>query len=185
MAKRKGMNRYQKAAFRPGEHRTRQGDIEMLLTLAQSEDAEERCHAAQNLCPCHVRRRIDEVWQALYQMMEDPDVRVRRAAWHTLEDGGSPNDPAFLPILHRALHNETDPQVRRFAELFRSMQEEQETVALARAQAPRYSMRGRCDFCGTENAPVRRDFETEIAAVGSTQRHAWVCETCDVHEPGQ
>ncbi|MCB0187660.1 MAG: HEAT repeat domain-containing protein, partial [Caldilineaceae bacterium] len=88
MAKRKGMNRYQKAAFRPGEHRTRQGDIEILLALAQSEDAEERCYAAQNLCPCHVRRRIDDVWQALYQMMEDPDVRVRRAAWHTLEDGG-------------------------------------------------------------------------------------------------
>ncbi|MCB0080736.1 MAG: HEAT repeat domain-containing protein, partial [Caldilineaceae bacterium] len=119
MVKRKGMNKHQKAAFRPGEHRTRQGDIELLLTLAQSDDAEERCYAAQNLCPCHVRRRIDEVWQALYQMMEDPDVHVRRAAWHTLEDGGSPDDPAFLPILRRALLEENDPQVRRFVELFR------------------------------------------------------------------
>ncbi|MCB0058747.1 MAG: HEAT repeat domain-containing protein [Caldilineaceae bacterium] len=179
MSKRKGMNKHQKAAFRPGEHRTRHHEIDALLAMAQSEDADERCHAAQNLCPCHVRRRIDEVWQALYQMMEDPDVRVRRAAWHTLEDGGSPNDPAFLPILSRALENERDPQVRRFAKLFAPIKVEHETIALQRRMASRYGARGRCDFCGREDVAVRRDFETEFQAVGQAQRHAFVCATCD------
>ncbi|MEZ4637693.1 MAG: hypothetical protein R2856_22515 [Caldilineaceae bacterium] len=70
----KGMNRHQKAAFRPGEHRY-VGTIERLLELAQSDDPEDRLEAASNLCPCHLRRRIDEAWQALYRMMEDPDVR--------------------------------------------------------------------------------------------------------------
>lgn len=180
MSKRKGMNKHQKAMFRPGEHRTRSSDISALLAMAQSDDANERCHAAENLCPCHVRRRIDDVWQALYRMMEDPDVRVRRAAWHTLEDGGSPNDPAFLPILSRALTHERDPQVRRFAEQFASMQVEQETIALQQAMAPRYGLRGRCDFCGTEAVAVRRDFETELQTVGQAQRHAFVCAACDV-----
>ncbi len=179
MAKRKGMNKYQKAAFRPGEHRTRHHEIEELLELAQSPERTERCYAAENLCPCHVRRRIEDVWQALYRMMEDPDVQVRRAAWHTLEDGGSPNDPAFLPILARAIERETDPQVRHFVERFRSVQKEQEMLALQRAMAPRYGKRGRCDFCGTDNVAVRRDFETELAAIGQQERHAYVCANCD------
>jgi len=179
MGKRKGMNRYQKAVFRPGEKRTRGDQIEGLLELACSSDPADRQVAAQNLCPCHVRRRIDDVWQALYRMMEDPDVRVRRAAWHTLEDGGRPNDPAFEPILERALAQETDPQVRRFIELFAGMKAAQEQVALARAIAPRFPTRGRCDFCGSEDVPVRRDFETELDTLGQLCRHAYICAQCE------
>ena len=179
MRKQKGLNKYQKAAFRPGERRTRSDQIEELLERSCSIDPAERQVAAQNLCPCHVRRRIDEVWQALYRLMEDPDVRVRRAAWHTLEDGGRPNDPAFEPILARALVNETDPQVRRFVERFAGLQAAQEQVTLARVAAPRFPVRGRCDFCGASNVPVRRDFETEIDALGRSQRHAYTCARCE------
>lgn len=179
MRKQKGMNKHQKAAFRPGEHRTRTDEIEGLLELSCSLDPAEREVAAQNLCPCHVRRRIDDVWHALYRMMEDPDVRVRRAAWHTLEDGGRPNDPAFAPILARALVNETDSQVRRFVEMFAREYAVQEAVTVARAMAPRFPQRGRCDFCGAENVPVRRDFETEIDALGRQRRHAQVCAECE------
>ncbi len=179
MQKRKGMNKHQKAAFRPGEHRTRTPQIETLLALACSYDPAERQAAAQNLCPCHVRRRIDDVWQALYRLMEDPDVRVRRTAWHTVEDGGRPNDPAFEQILARARMRESDPQVCRFIEQFASAQVTQEEIALARAAAPRFPMRGRCDFCGTEPVAVRRDFETEIVALGQTRRLAYICAKCE------
>lgn len=179
MSKQKGLNKHQKAAFRPGERRTRSDQIEELLELSCSLDSAERQVAAQNLCPCHVRRRIDEVWQALYRMMEDPDVRVRRAAWHTLEDGGSPNDPAFEPILARALATETDPQVRRFVEHFAGVKAAEAKVELVRAAAPRFPVRGRCDFCGAANVPVRRDFETEIGALGQVRRHAYTCAQCE------
>ncbi|MBX3011646.1 MAG: HEAT repeat domain-containing protein [Caldilineaceae bacterium] len=178
MGKQKGMNKHQKAAFRPGEKRTRRDQIETLLELSCSADPADREVAAQNLCPCHVRRRVEPVWEALYRMMEDPDVRVRRAAWHTLEDGGRPNDPAFEPILSRALRQETDPQVRRFAELFARARAGQEQVALARAAAPAFPHRGRCDFCGADNVPVRRDFETELDTLGQVRRHAHVCAQC-------
>ncbi len=179
MRKQKGLNKHQKAAFRPGEQRTRGDEIDGLLELSCSLDPADRQVAAQNLCPCHVRRRIDEVWLALYRMMEDPDVRVRRAAWHTLEDGGRPDDPAFEPILTRALKHETDPQVRRFVELFAGVRAEQEQVAMAKAMASRFPQRGRCDFCGVENVPVRRDFETEIEVVGQLRRHAQICVRCE------
>ena len=96
--RRKGLNRHQKAVFKAGEHRVRGEELDRLIELADSTDLAERLHAAENLCPCHVRKRVEAAWEALYRLMQDPDVRVRRAAWHTLEDGGCPNDPALLPI---------------------------------------------------------------------------------------
>ena len=96
MPKRKlGLNKHQKAAFRQGERRVRKDEIENLIDLSRSEDPKGRLIAARNLCPCHVRTRIEAVWEALFRMLEDPDVPVRRAAWHTLEDGGKPVDPVL------------------------------------------------------------------------------------------
>src|SRR5687768_1773297 len=98
MKKTKGLNKYQKAACRPGEARIGAEELGELLEDSRSPDAEKRRTAAEFMCPCHVRRRVDEVWAALYRMLEDDDVLVRRAAWHTLEDGGRPDDPALDEI---------------------------------------------------------------------------------------
>jgi len=181
MAKKKGLNKHQKIAFKSGEHRVRGPEIERYLELAYSADPKDRLEAADNLCPCHVRRRIDEVWQALYRMMEDEDVRVRRAAWHTLEDGGCPVDPKLDPIFERALDHEKDKQVRRFVEMFaRPRLQAKEQMALRKASYSRFSQRGRCDFCGLPNTLVRTDFETEIPDDGNRYRPALICEKCDL-----
>jgi hypothetical protein len=114
MRKTFGMNPHQKAVYRPkgkGERRAGREQIAELLEKSSSENADERCEAAENLCPCHVRKRIEPVWEALYRMLEDSDVRVRRAAWHTLEDGGTPEDPALDAIIARVRQSETDKQV--------------------------------------------------------------------------
>ncbi len=118
--KQKGMNKHQKAMFQPGEHRLRRDDIEELLVLSQSDDAEERLEAAEHLCPCHVRTHIDAVQQAVFRMMEDPDVRVRSAAWHTLKGGGVPDAPALDGIFTRAVERLEEPSkmTRRFIEMF-------------------------------------------------------------------
>lgn len=177
--KRKGMNRHQKAIFRPGEHRVRGDEIQRLIGLAASGDPEERLEAAENLCPCHVRKRVETAWEALYRLMEDPDVRVRRAAWHTLEDGGCPNDPALTPIFERALANETDRQVRRWAQEFGApLLAENERLETLRAAHSPFQERGKCDFCGGMDLQVRTDFETEIGG-GSQGRFARICQTCD------
>ena len=72
--------------------------IRRLVDLSKSKDPEDRLETADNLCPCHVRRQIDEVWDTLYRLREDPDLQVRKAAFHTLRDGGDPSDPALDPI---------------------------------------------------------------------------------------
>ena len=55
-----------------------------MLVLSESADVENRLCAAEHLCPCHVRTRIPEVWNALFRMLKDSDARVRQQAWHTL-----------------------------------------------------------------------------------------------------
>ncbi len=171
----KTLNHHQKAAFRPGEQRVRGDEIERLIALAASDDADDRLEAAENLCPCHLRRRVEDAWQALYRMMEDPDVRVRRAAWHTLEDGGCPTDPALEPIFDRAVDKESDAQVRRFVEMFavpnRLARARRE---MARATHSPYQQRGKCDFCAAGDLPVRVEYQTELAG-----RFALICRDCE------
>jgi hypothetical protein len=177
MQKSKGMNRHQKAVYTPGERRAGREQIEELLLKSRSEEVEDRCEAAENLCPCHVRRRIPEVWEALYRMLEDPEVTVRRAAWHTLEDGGRPDDPALDSIIERALATETDRQVRRFAEMIAGPRREKEMHLLRAQGANQPKTRGKCDFCGQSNIFVERDYSVEIPA-GDHYRPAWKCGEC-------
>lgn len=56
------------------------------------------------------------VWQALFRMLEDTDARVRQVAWHTLDGGECPNDPAMAEIFSRVLCTEMDAPIRRFVE---------------------------------------------------------------------
>jgi len=175
---RKGMNKYQKAAHKPGERRVGREEIDRLVQLSGSTDPVDREFAARNLCPCHVRRRIESVWQSLYRMMEDEDVRVRRAAWHTLEDGGCPDDPALDEIFDRVFRRETDPQVRRFVETLIAPRKQRESMERRLARRSPFTQTGKCDFCGRMNARVSKDFETEIPTREGS-RFANICESCD------
>lgn len=171
------VNKFQKAAHRPGEQRVDRETINDLLELSRSDNAEERETAAQFLCPCHVRRRIEDVWQALYRMLEDSDVRVRRAAWHTLEDGGRPKDPKLDEILERTLKNETDRTVRNFAEKVSGPRKDKELAVMRMTPRSAPKRRGKCDFCGKSDVLVELDLDTMIPS-GSESRAALVCEKC-------
>ena len=134
--------------------------------------------AASYLCPCHVRRRVDKAWAALYRMLEDEEVRVRRAAWHTLEDGGRPEDSALDEIIERTLQRDTDRQVLNFARQFAKGRKRRKEIEFEVAVISDFADRGKCDFCGEVSVPIKKDFETELD-VGSSRRFAMVCEPCD------
>ena len=177
------LNRHQKLARRPGEHRVGSEQIAELLAFSLSDDAAERLEAAENLCPCHVRTRIDEVWDALYRLMQDGDVRVRKAAWHTLEDGGYPkDDPRMDAILEHALEHETDNKVRRFVEMYTKGDREREAflfkVKNQTLGMTDYHLQGKCDFCGESDRKVKKDFHNPLSFDGES-RPALICEACD------
>ena len=108
-------NRFQRRQFRRGERRLRGDEVKHYLTLADSEDSQDRIEAMENLCPCHVRKRIEVVWEALYRGLQDRNLNVRQAAWHTLEDGGRPNDPELDSAMVEIANTETDPKLKQKA----------------------------------------------------------------------
>lgn len=176
------MNRLQRRAKKPGEQRISGAEIWRLVDLSKSKDPEDRLEAADNLCPCHVRRRIDEVWEALYRLPEDSEVKVRKAAFHTLQDGGDPSDPALAPILERASRNETDRKLKRtitrlLKERGVKTKERAELTQQVQVTVGAYPEEGKCDFCG-EAGPVKKDFDTAIPDQGGS-RPAMICAACD------
>jgi hypothetical protein len=58
-----------------------------LLDLTSSPDSRERLRALRELCPCHVKRNIPEVWDRILQLAHDEDVQVRSTVFHLLLDG--------------------------------------------------------------------------------------------------
>ena len=182
MARTKGLNRHQRRAFAEGEPRISGDEIWRLVQLSKSQDPADRLEAADNLCPCHVRRRIDEVWEALYRMLEDPDLGVRKAAYHTLTDGGNPDDPDLDDVFERASRNETDRKLQRRIQGFLNdrqarAREREGLEQKVATTVSNYAVKGKCDFCG-EDRPVREDYDTQIPS-NSGKRAALVCEACD------
>ena len=171
-------NRHQKAAHRPGVRRVSRAQVAELLELARSDAADERLTAATYLCPCHVRGRTEPIWQAVLSLMADADPRVRFAAWHTLEDGGVPREEGVLERLQTALAGEADPKVRGIAELtIGPLIAERERAELGRMRRLEFAERGKCDFCGARDTPVRRDLDTPIPTAGLS-RPALICRAC-------
>ena len=91
-------NGFQRRQFQRGERRLRGDEVKHYLALADSDNPKERLEAMQNLCPCHVRKRV-------------------AAAWHTLEEnhGGRRDDPKLYPIMVEIAETEVDPKLRQSA----------------------------------------------------------------------
>ncbi len=178
-----GRNSYQKAAHKAGERRITRGQADELLALSRSDDAEDRLVAARLLCPCHVRGRTEDMWEAIVALMSDDDPRIRSAAWHTLEDGGVPAGDGVLERLEALLARETDAGVLRLAkEIIGPVLGERERLQLRHMRRPAPEMRGKCDFCGERDVVVWTDLETRIPT-GGLSRPALVCRSCEAPRP--
>lgn len=181
MRKTFGMNQRQKRVYKNGEAHVGREQVAELLEMTESDDPEERLEAAQYLCPCHVRTRIAEVWEAIYRLMEDADPRVRQQAWHTIEDGGKPGEEAVAERLIGLCRKEAAPKVRQFAEFTLDKTlgrwRERDMAALWAAGRPAVRQRGKCDFCGESEVFVEWDFDTMIP-VGDLPRAARICDRC-------
>jgi hypothetical protein len=149
-------NSHQRAAHRPGEVRIKRGQVDELLALSGSDSAEDRLIAARFLCPCHVRGRSQEIWNAIVALMADEDPRIRFNAWHTLEDGGVPSEAGVLDQLEGLLARESDPGVRRLAkETIGPLLARRDRQALGQMRRPEPPLRGKCDFCGERDTDGR------------------------------
>jgi hypothetical protein len=62
-------------------------EIDRALALTHDPEPRVRQAALMNLCPCHLRANVPEVWERVFELAKDPDRRVRGQVVHTLIDG--------------------------------------------------------------------------------------------------
>ena len=62
-------------------------DIDTILRLTHDEDPMIRIKALRELCPCRMSEDIDIFWDRIIEMVDDPDLGVRKQVLHNLCDG--------------------------------------------------------------------------------------------------
>jgi hypothetical protein len=88
-------------------------EIDSWLELTFDADGKIRSRAVRQLCPCHVKRHDDRIWERIFAMAEDDDLSVRRTVLHALGDG-SPRalEQRVVATLER-MSDDPDPRLRR------------------------------------------------------------------------
>src|SRR5437868_678658 len=94
---------------------TRASDILIHLEKTHDADPQVRRSAVTHLCPCHVKRNSEPVWDRMVSMAADPDPKVRNWILHVLTDGSPRSrESEVVQVLDR-LHDDPDPGLRRKA----------------------------------------------------------------------
>ena len=89
--------------------------IPEIVDLSHNEDPDIRLKAVQQLCPCRVRFDDDSAWQRLFQLADDPDVKVREQVLHNICDGSPPRLEAQVREALDKFNSDRNSYIRRRA----------------------------------------------------------------------
>ncbi len=89
--------------------------IQELLAQTYSDDADERAQAVRELCPCHLKRNLSEVWGRMIALQADPERRVRTQVLHVLADGSPREYELQVVAAIQTLAQDDDEKIRRNA----------------------------------------------------------------------
>ncbi|ELR18050.1 uncharacterized protein ACA1_161750 [Acanthamoeba castellanii str. Neff] len=67
----------------------------------------------RELCPCHVKRDVEVVWDRILEMTNDPDPAVRYQVMHNLCDGSPATRELDVIAALEKMHNDDDKEIRR------------------------------------------------------------------------
>jgi hypothetical protein len=89
--------------------------LEEVLERTRAPDPRIRRAAIHELCPCAVKRTLDDAWDRLFEMVGDPDASVRRMVLHTLCDGSPGAREAQVVAAVEGFAQDPDRSVHRIA----------------------------------------------------------------------
>lgn len=90
-------------------------EIPTFLEETHHDNPRIRGSAVTHLCPCHVKRNHDDVWDRMLSMASDPDVKVRGWVLHVLTDGSPRSREADVVQVLGKMVDDPDPKLRRRA----------------------------------------------------------------------
>ncbi|CAD8110909.1 unnamed protein product [Paramecium sonneborni] len=90
-------------------------DVYEILAYTTNEDNDIRLAATSQLCPCKVQEDVPEFWTRIFQLVDDPDSRIRARILHIICDG-SPNrlQIEVMDALEK-FNRDSDSDIRRQA----------------------------------------------------------------------
>jgi len=83
------------------------------LELTKHEDPIIRKKALRELCPCHVKHDVQEFWERIFAMTNDPDATVRYQVLHNMCDGSPKEREDTVIQALEGMHNDEDKYIRR------------------------------------------------------------------------
>ena len=122
------MGKYRHVTLRTGWGVPRDGfcpsdaQLDELLVLSHDRDPNVRRVAVKNLCPCHVKRNLPEVWRRLIELTDDRDPGIRLDVLHNLTDGSPPELALQVQALVEKFMHDPDRTVRGYATYLRDKQ---------------------------------------------------------------
>lgn len=78
-------------------------------------DPKKRRKALKDLCPCHVRTDIPELWERIFECLHDEDGLVRDQALHALGDGSPTHLEERIVEAIERMYNDPQPEVKKKA----------------------------------------------------------------------
>lgn len=90
-------------------------DIDEVITLSKHSDPVVRQKALREMCPCRVKTDINDFWNRVLEMIDDPATNVRQQVLHTLCDGSPVHmEDAVVEALQK-FNIDSDKEIRRKA----------------------------------------------------------------------
>ena len=91
----------------------REDALDSLLEQTHAADADVRRHAVRELCPCEIKFNSPRAWTRLTEMVDDPDVAVRRSVFHVLIDGSPRDRQGEIVAALERMRNDPHQKLRR------------------------------------------------------------------------
>lgn len=89
--------------------------ISEYLRRTYDPDPRKRKAALKDLCPCHVRADIPELWERIFELLKDEEGIVRDQALHALGDGSPSHLEERIVEAVEGLYNDPHPDVKKKA----------------------------------------------------------------------
>ena len=89
--------------------------IQDYIRRTRDPDPIKRKRALKDLCPCHVRQDIPELWERIFECLEDEEGIVRDQALHALGDGSPAHLEERIVEAIENMYNDPHPDVKKKA----------------------------------------------------------------------